>query len=73
MISVGDTVKFSPGILTFIKDFKGEEDYRNTKDTVMLVVDISNLKEVSVFSPSGEIITLEETDVQLFAKHSQEK
>ena len=67
MISVGDTVKLSHVALSFIKDFRGEQDYEDSKDAVMLVIDINDLEEITVLTSDGEIIKLEMSDVQIFS------
>ena len=74
MVSVGDTVRLSNTILTFVKDFRGDGEYQSSRDTVMLVIDIDDTDtSVTVLSPYGEVIVLEKSDVEVFSKIPQKE
>lgn len=70
MVSIGDTVKLSLSVLSFIRDFRGQEEYEDMKDSVLLVIDSNSQGELTVLNDDGEVIMLEASDVQLFSKSS---
>ena len=70
MVSIGDTVKLSLSVLSFIRDFRGQEEYEDMKDSVLLVIDSNSQRELTVMNDDGEVIMLEASDVQLFSKSS---
>ena len=70
MVSIGDTVKLSLSVLSFIRDFRGQEEYEDMKDSVLLVIDLNRQGELTVLNDDGEVIMLEASDVQLFSKSS---
>ena len=70
MVSKGDTVKLSLSVLSFIRDFRGQEEYEDMKDSVLLVIDSNSQGELTVLNDDGEVIMLEASDVQLFSKSS---
>ena len=70
MVSIGDTEKLSLSVLSFIRDFRGQEEYEDMKDSVLLVIDSNSQRELTVMNDDGEVIMLEASDVQLFSKSS---